>query len=103
MSFVKINTDDLILACHYEQNDVYTLVCRADINRPDTWNYIPSMDMVRFDMSGNERQLYITGLKQVMRIQETKYPKIKEIKQRLQPEIDKFHQTLDAVYNTKTK
>ena len=103
MSFVKINTDDLILACHYEQNDVYTLVCRADINRPDKWNLTPSMDMVRFDMSGNERYMYITGLNQVMRIQETKYPQIKEIKRRLQPEIDKFHQTLDAVYNTKTK
>ncbi len=103
MSFVKINTDDLILACHYEQNDVYTLVCRADINRPNKWNLIPSMDMVRFDICGNERHMYITGLNQVMRIQETKYPRIKEIKQHLQSEIDKFHQTLDAVYNTKTK
>lgn len=103
MSFVKINTDDLILEYRCIQNDVYTLVCRADINRPDQYNLIPSMDMVRFDMCGNERHMYITGLNQVMRIQETKYPKIKEIKQYLQPEIDKFHQTLDAVYNTKTK
>lgn len=103
MSFVKINTDDLILACHYEQNDVYTLVCRADINRPNKWNLVPSMDMVRFDICGNERHMYITGLNQVMRIQETKYPRIKEIKQHLQSEIDKFHQTLDAVYNTKAK
>ncbi len=103
MTFVKINTDDLILDYHLADSDVYTLVCRADINRPDKWNYFPSTDMVRFDGCGNERHMYITAVKQVMRIQEIKYPKIQEIKHQLQSEIEKFHNTLNAVYNTKTK
>lgn len=103
MAFVKINADDLILDYHLANTDVYTLVCRADINRPDKWNYIPSTDMVRFDMCGNERHMYIMAVRQVMHIQEVKWPQIKEIKNQLQSEIDKFHNTLNTVYNTKTK
>lgn len=104
MTFVKINTDDLILDYHLANTDVYTLVCRADINRPDKWNYFPSTDMVRFDMCGNERHMYIMAVKQVMRLQEIKYPKIPEIKHRLQSEIEKFHDLINSMYyEPKTK
>ena len=103
MSFVKINTDDLILDYRHVHNDVYTLVCRADINRPDKWNLVPSTDMVRFNVSGTESYMYVTALKQVMRLQELKYPKVSEIKNMLQSEVDKFHKTLDTLYNVKTK
>ncbi len=103
MTFVKINTDDLILDYHLADCDVYTLVCRADINRPDKWNYIPSTDMVRFDRMGNERHMYIMAVKQVIRIQQIKYPKVSEIKHQLHSEIEKFHNILNTAYNTKTK
>ncbi len=103
MSFVKINTDDLILDYHLADNDVYTLVCRADINRPDKWNMIPSTDMVRFDMCGNERHLYISAIKRTQLLQSIKYPQVNKIKEVLQSDIDKFHKTLGILYNTKTK
>lgn len=103
MTYVKINTDDLILDYHLANTDVYTLVCRADINRPDRWNLIPSTDMVRFNMCGNEQDMYIAAVKQVMRIQEIKHPQIQGVKRKMQSEIEKFHNTLKMVYNTKTK
>ena len=103
MTYVKINADDLILDYHLANNDVYTLVCRADINRPDRWNYIPSIDMVRFDMCGNEQHMYFMAVKQVMRLQKIKYPQIQKIKQQMQSQIEMFHNTLNTAYNTKTK
>ena len=103
MTFVKINTDDLILDYHLADTDVYTLVCRADINRPDKWNYFPSTDMVRFDKYSTERHMYIMAVNQVMRIQEIKYPEIQKIKHQLRSEIEKFHNTLNTAYNIKTK
>lgn len=103
MSFVKINTDDLILDYNTMDNDVYTLVCRADINRPDKWNMIPSTDMVRFDMCGNERHLYIAAIKQTQLLQSIRYPQVNKIKEALQSDIAKFHKTLGILYNAKTK
>lgn len=103
MTYVKINADDLILDYHLVNNDVYTLVCRADINRPDRWNYIPSIDMVRFDVCGNERHMYVMAVNQVMHLQKIKYPQIQKIKQQMQSQIEIFHNTLNTAYNTKTK
>ncbi|MDW2958525.1 MAG: hypothetical protein R8M37_01810 [Alphaproteobacteria bacterium] len=103
MAHVKLNADDLILSYHAVNNDVYTLVCRADLNKPTTWYLVPSMDFVRFDMSGNERHLYITAIHQLQQLQSIKYPKVNMIKEMLQSEIDKFHNTLNTIYNTKTK
>lgn len=103
MAHVKLNADDLILSYHAVNNDVYTLVCRADFNKPTTWNMAPSMDFVRFDMSGNERHLYITAINQLQQLQSIKYPKVNTIKEMLQSEIDRFHDTLNTMYNTKTK
>lgn len=103
MTFVKINTDDLILDYNTVGNDVYTLVCRANINKPDQWNMVPSTDMVRFDLCGNERQLYISAIKRTQLLQSIKYPQVNKIKELLQSDIDKFHKTLGILYNTKTK
>lgn len=100
MSFVKINADNLILDYHIANNDVYTLVCRSDISKPNSWNLIPSIDFVRFDNPLAERQLYITAIHQVQRLQEIKYPKVNKIKEILQSEIDNFHKTIDIMYRT---
>ena len=103
MAHVKLNADDLILSYHAVNNDVYTLVFRADIDKPTTWNLVPSMDFVRFDMSGNERHLYITAIHQLQQLQLIRYPNVNIIKEMLQSEIDNFHNTLNTMYNTKTK
>lgn len=103
MSHVKINVDNLILDYHAVNNDVYTLVCRSDIAKPNSWNLIPGIDVVRFDLSGNERHMYIGAIRQIQRLQEIKYPKLNKIKEMLQSEIDNFHRTIDMSYMEKTK
>ncbi len=108
MAHVKLGTDDLILAYRNVHEDnyykVFTLVCRADIHKPNSWNLIPSIDIALVDNKWEECAMYLQAIKDVQFIQEYKYPKIKEVKAMLEPEIDKFHQTINALYQkTKTK
>ncbi len=103
MGHVKLNTDDLILDYHTVNRDVYTLVCRADITKPNSWNLMPSIDLVRFDLSGNEQHMYTAAIHQIQRLQEIKYPKVNKIKEMLQSEIDNFHKTIVLSYKTKSK
>lgn len=108
MAYVKLGTDDLILDYTNAREDnyykVFTLVCRADINKPNSWHLMPSVDIAVIGNTWAECAMYIQAIKDVQAFQEYKYPKIKEVKAALEPEIEKFHKTIDALYRkTKTK
>ena len=107
MSAIKINADDLILAYRQVNNHVYTLVLRADINRPDRWNAVPNTDMVVFsEKQGLEFQDYVNAIPRVQAFQRIKYPKLLEIEQRMRSEVSEFNRAIDSVYlgkQTKSK
>lgn len=107
MSHIKINTDDLILAYRQVNNHVYTLVLRADINRPDRWNAVPNTDMLVFsERQALEFQDYIKAIHLVQAFQRIKYPQMPEIEQRMRSEVDKFNQAIEIAYfgkQTKSK
>lgn len=99
MSAIKINADDLILEYRQVNNHVYTLVLRADINRPDRWNALPNTDMVVFsEKQALEFQDYINAIIRVQAFQRIKYPKMHEIEKTMRSEVDKFNQAIDGVY-----
>ena len=108
MAHVKLNADDIILT-HRQVRDatyykVYTLVCRADINKPNSWNLSPSTDLAVIGNNWAECELYIQGIKDVQRFQELKYPDVKVIRQSLASEITKFHDLINSMYyEPKTK
>ena len=107
MSVIKINTDDLILAYRHANNHVYTLVLRADINRPDRWNAVPNTDMLVFsERQALEFQDYISAIQQVQAFQRIKYPQMPELEKTMRSEVDRFNQAIDNVYfgkQTKSK
>ncbi len=99
MSYIKINADDLILDYRQVNNHVYTLVLRADINRPDRWNALPSTDMVVFsEKQALEFQDYINAIIRVQAFQRIKYPSMPEVETAMRSEVDKFNQAIDSVY-----
>ena len=103
MSYIKINTDDLILDYKSVNNDVYTLVCRADMHKPNSWSLVPGIDLVRFDLSGTERHMYIATIRQIQQLQEIRCSQVNKIKEMLKSEIDAFHKTIDMSYKAKIK
>ena len=108
MAYVKLNTDDLILAYTHIRSDeyykVFTLVCRADTNKPNSWNLIPSMDITVIGNKWSECAMYIQAIKDVQRYQEYKYTHINEVKEMQKTEIKKFHMLVDTLYHDqKTK
>lgn len=58
MAYMKINTDDLILDKKIVSDNtyryIYTMVCRADINKTNRWNMIPSTEMAVFNKAAPE-------------------------------------------------
>lgn len=107
MAHVKLSADDIILAYHTievaDYSKIYTLVCRADINKPNSWNLIPSTDIAVIN-NRVEFDVYVRAVQEVQKFQEHKYPGLKEIKKTLSGEIDKFHNViLSQLHDQKTK
>ncbi len=104
MAYVKLSADDIILAHRYIRDadyyKVYILFCRTDINKPNLWNLIPSTDVVVIGNSWGECQLYNHAIEEIKKIQEYKYPKIKEVKATLASEIDQFYKMINALHHS---
>ena len=105
----KLNTRDLIIDVHEfgERNKdvsyehVYTLVCRADLNKANSWNLAPEVDIATFYNSNNANE-YRRCVSQVRRYQALKYPELSRLKTVLQSEMDMFHKMIAQLHsNTK--
>lgn len=108
MAYMKINTDDLILDKKIVSDNtyryIYTMVCRADINKSNRWNMIPSTEMAVFNKAAPEWECYLQGINETQRYQLQKYPGITDLRKQMANEIASWHQMLDSMYGmSKTK
>lgn len=108
MAYAKLKADDIILSHRLVRDatfyKVFTLVCRADINKPNSWNLLPSTDVTVFSNNWAACEMYVQAIKDVKKIQEYKYPGVKEVRATLSLEIDKFNEMINTLYcGDKTK
>lgn len=105
----KLNTRDLIIDVHefgernknVSREHIYTLVCRADLNKANSWILMPEVDIATFYDSNNANE-YRHCVNLVQRYQALKYPELSRIKDVLQSEIDMFHKMITQLHcNTK--
>ncbi len=98
----KLSTRDLIIDYQYitehtSGKHIYTLVCRADLHKTNSWNLIPDVDIATFndDSKANE---YCNCVNQVLRYQAIKYPGVPKIRECLQSEIDSFRKIITQLH-----
>ncbi len=107
----KLNTRDLIIDTQnfiqfknqsgpYREY-VYTLVCRADLNKNNSWILIPEVDIATFGDSESANE-YQACVNQVQRYQALKYPKLPIVREQLTEHINTFRKTIAQLHaNTK--
>lgn len=96
----QINTNDLILDAIIKNSGAYdifyTLVCRADKNKPHQWNLIPETDITITYRGEADYCIRKENIREVMKWQSVRYPQINQLRESLKTEIEQFNTMVRA-------